>query len=334
MTASRRNVLIGSAATAVAALSASRSHGQTAAGGPAPGAAYGTGDAMMPSAYRYAIGDITVIAATDGFNPLALQDGFVRNAALADVQAALEAAFLPKDTLNIPFTPMVLRTGSETVLIDTGLADNGPPTAGQLRANMAAAGIDPGAVTKVVISHFHGDHIMGLRDKSGALLYPNAEIMVPEPEWAYWTDDGERSRASERLQGNFALVQKIFGDMGDRLSRYRWGDEVAGGITAVDARGHTPGHTAFVIASGNDRLMMISDVTNHPALFVRNPDWSAVFDMDADQARATRHRVLDMAAAERLQIAGYHFPFPATGHIAREGNGYRLVPVQWMPATP
>jgi hypothetical protein len=88
---------------------------------------------------------------------------------------------------------------------------------------------------------------------------------------------------------------------------------------------------AFTIASGNGRLLMLSDATNHPALFVKNPDWSAVFDQDADMARATRRKLLDMAASERLQVSFYHAPFPSTGHIAREGATYDFVPVQWTP---
>ena len=100
----------------------------------------------------------------------------------------------------------------------------------------------------------------------------------------------------------------------------------------MPAPGHTPGHTVYMLSSGNGKLMIMSDTTNHPALFVRNPDWAAVFDMDADQARATRRRLLDMAASERAQVAFYHAPFPGTGHIAKDGNGFRFVPVQWNPA--
>ena len=100
---------------------------------------------------------------------------------------------------------------------------------------------------------------------------------------------------------------------------------------AVNAAGHTPGHTAFAVASGAARLLVMSDTANHPAVFVRHPDWSAVFDMDADAARATRRRILDMAATERMQVAFYHAPFPATGYVAREGAGFRMVPVAWQP---
>jgi glyoxylase-like metal-dependent hydrolase (beta-lactamase superfamily II) len=116
------------------------------------------------------------------------------------------------------------------------------------------------------------------------------------------------------------------------VKHYEMDKEIVPGLTSIAAPGHTPGHTAYMLSSGSGRLLILSDTANHPALFVRNPDWSAVFDMDADQARATRHKMLDMASSERAQVAFYHAPFPATGHIAKDGSGFRFVPVQWSPA--
>ncbi|MBZ8132974.1 MBL fold metallo-hydrolase [Afifella sp. IM 167] len=288
-------------------------------------------DEQLPGAYRYRIGDFTVTEITDGMAARPLDDSFVVNAGLSDVQAALRQAFLPEDKLFIPFTPLTLRTGEDLILFDTGFGEKGPPTAGQLKRGMAAAGMDPADVTKVVISHFHGDHIMGLTTKDGQPVYPNAEVFVPEPEYAFWMSDENKANPPDGRKGNFDLAQSIFGGLDDRLTQFKWDEEFLPGITAVDARGHTPGHTVFAIESGNERMMFLADTTNHPALFVRHPDWSAVFDQDADQARKTRHRLLDMVSEERMRIASYHFPFPATGHIAKEGEGYRFVPAQWMP---
>lgn len=284
---------------------------------------------QMPGFYRYKVGDFEVTAFHDGTAARPLDDKFVRNAPLGEVQAALERAFLPKDKLNITFTTLVINTGKNLVAIDTGFADNGGPTTGGMYANLPAAGIDPKRIDTVIISHFHPDHILGVRLKDGTAAYPNAQVMVPAPEWRFWMDDARMSQAPEAMKPNFQIVRRAFGPMGDKVAQYEWGKEIVPGITTVEAPGHTPGHTAFVIASGNGRLMAVSDITNHPALFVRNPDWSAVFDMDADQARATRRRMLDMAASERIQVAFYHAPFPATGHIVKAGNGFELVPVQW-----
>lgn len=319
MAVDRRSIMLGAGALAAGA----------AGIGPAAVARASEGGGGMASAYRYKLGDMTVTAATDGIATRPLDEGFVTNAEFDEVQAALESAFMPTDSLDIPFTPVVVQSGGETILFDTGFADNGPPSAGFLRDNLAAAGIRPADITKVVITHFHPDHIHGLKTKAGEIVYPNAEIMVPATEWAFWTNDANRANVGEGRQGLFDLVAGKFD--GIEVSEYAWDQEVATGITAVDARGHTPGHTAFAFVSGADRMLLLADTTNHPALFVANPDWSAVFDQDAEQARASRHRLLDMAASERLIVTGYHFPFPAAGHIARDGKGYRLVPVNWLP---
>lgn len=284
--------------------------------------------AQQPAAYRYKVGDVEVTAIHDGSFTRGLE-GFVKNADLFDVQQAMEDAMLPNDKITISFTTLVVNTGSKLILIDTGNGDSGAPTSGTWMKNFRAAGFDPKDVDQVVISHFHGDHINGLRLKDGTAVFPNAEITVPAVEWAYWMDDAKMAAAPEGLKGNFANVKRVFGPMAKDVKPFDWGKEAAPGLIAVTAPGHTPGHTAFALQSGAGRMMVMSDTTNHPALFVRNPDWAAIFDMDGDMARQTRRKLLDMAASEKTQVAFYHAPFPATGYIAKDGDKFRLAPVQW-----
>ena len=299
----------------------------------APAASTETGPAgrQAPGFYRYAVGAIEVTAIHDGFAPRPLA-GLVRNAGLGAVETALAEAFLPTDAVPITFTTLALQTAGRLVLIDAGYGDTGPPTAGRWMANFRAAGFDPAQVDTVIVSHFHPDHIGGLRLKDGTAVFPKAEVMVPAPEWAFWMDDGRMAQAPDALQANFRNARRVFGPIATEVRRYAWGEELVPGVTALAAPGHTPGHTAYAVASDSGRLLAASDIANHPALFVRNPDWQAAFDVDGDQAVATRRRMLDMAAAERMQLSFYHAPFPATGHVARDGPGYRFVPVQWTPA--
>jgi len=286
---------------------------------------------QVTSYYRYRVGDIEVTAVNDGTFSRPL-DGLISNAPLPEVKKALIDAFLPDDKLTIPFTSLVLRTSGKLVLIDAGNGDNGPATTGAWMRNFRAAGFDPAEVDQVVFSHFHSDHISGSRLKDGTAVFPRAELAVPAAEWAFWMDDARMAAASEAMKGAFANVRRVLGPVAGTVKRFEWDREVAPGVTAINAVGHTPGHTAFAITSGAGRMLVLSDTANHPALFVRNPDWSGVFDMDGDQARSTRRRLLDMAAADRMQVAFYHAPFPATGFIAREGNTFRMVPVDWQPA--
>lgn len=287
--------------------------------------------AQAPGFYRYKVGDITVTAINDGFfnRPL---EGFVRNAELPAVQAAMSAAFLPTNAVPIPFNTLVVETGGKVVLLDAGNGNSGAPTSGTWMANFRAAGFDPARVDSVVISHFHGDHINGVRLRDGTAVFPNAEIQVPAPEWAFWMSDERMAQAPEAARGAFQNCRRVFGPLAAQVKQFQPGAEVAAGITSQAAFGHSPGHTVFMIASGNGKLLYMADTTNHPALFVRNPDWSVVFDMDADAARATRRRLLDMAASEKTRVHFYHAPFPSNGYIAKDGSSYQLVPAQWTPA--
>lgn len=284
--------------------------------------------------YRYRVGSFELTAVNDGVWNRPLDDKFVRNAPFADVQKALADMFLPTDRIPIPFTTLVVNTGSKLVALDTGTGGQltqMAPQSGTWSANLAAAGIDPKNIDIVVISHFHPDHINGIKTKDNQLAFPNAEILVPAPEWAFWMDDARMSTAPEAMQPSFRNARRIFGDIAARVQRYEPGKEVAPGITSIAAHGHTPGHVAFMVASGNQSLLVLSDTTNNPWLFVRNPEWQAIFDVDGDMAAETRKRLLDRAAADRMLVQGYHFPFPASGYITRTAKGYDFVPVLWQP---
>lgn len=201
--------------------------------------------------------------------------------------------------------------------------------------NLAAAGIDPKSISTVVISHYHGDHVNGLLKADNSLAFPNAEIMVPAPEHKFWMDDGEMSKATgnQRMEGLFKNNRRVFGNEGvkKQLKIYEPGKEVVPGITSVATHGHSAGHTSHIVSSGGKSVFVQADVTNVPFLFVRNPGWHLMFDQIPDQAEATRRKVYDMLAADRMMVQGFHYPFPAVAFIEKAGNGYREVPVPWSP---
>ncbi|HEY1472755.1 MAG TPA: MBL fold metallo-hydrolase [Pseudolabrys sp.] len=287
--------------------------------------------------YRYKLGNYEITVATDGIARFKMAEDHVTNIKLDRVNAALAEVFMEKDMMTTPYNPICVNTGSKVVVIDTGTGEasykksNG--VGGQFISNLAAAGIDRNAVDTVIISHYHGDHINGLLMSDNSLTYPNAEIVVPASEHKYWMDDGEMSRASKgRTEGNFKNVRRVFNaEVMKRVRTYEWGKEVMAGITARGTPGHTPGHTSFVIASGSDTVYVQSDVTHVPFLFVRYPDWHAFYDQDADMAQATRHKVYDMLAAEKMRVQGFHYPFPALAHVEKDGTAYRYSPLAWNP---
>lgn len=322
----RRNLLAATAGLAVA----------TASGIAPAGAAVPIADAQAPGFYRYRVGDVQVTAVTDGVNTFPIPEGFVANVPKNEVGAALAAAFLDGERISTPYTPIVVNTGTRLAVIDTGTGEANlaatKGAAGQFQRNLLASGIKPTDIDTVIISHFHGDHVNGLLTADGKPAFPNAEILVPRVEWAFWMDDGEMSRAPKgRMEGLFRSNRRVFDALGRKVTPYEWDKEVVPGILALGTPGHTPGHTSYVVSSGNARVYVQSDVTNVPVLFARNPGWHAAYDQDGPMAEATRRRVYDMLAAEKMLVQGFHYPFPSLAHVEKAGAGYREIPRPWMP---
>ncbi len=295
------------------------------------GAAAPMASAQGPGVYRYKLGSYQLTALYDGVWYVPIDDKFIRNASGADVNKALAAAFLPPRVLPISFTALLVNTGSKLVLIDTGTAGQLTDTAGSMLANLAVAGISPAEIETILISHFHPDHIDGLKTKDGDKVFANAEIWVPEPEWRFWMDDAQMSRAKGPVLRYFLNSRRIFSDIAKDVRRFKPGTEVVPGIVSIPAYGHTPGHTAFAIHSGHQSMLAMSDTVRNPYLFARHPDWQPIFDMDGALAMKARRAMLDRAAADRMLVEAYHFPFPACGHMVKTATGYELVPVEWQP---
>jgi len=223
MLLNRRSILAAAPAAAAATVFSAPAfaQGTPAAAPPA------SGPQQAPGFYRYKIGDIEATAINDGVWMRPLADRFVKNVALDEVKKAQEQAFLPTEVTPIPFTTTVLKTGGKIVLIDTGNGNTGAPTSGTWMANFKAAGFDPAQVDTIIISHFHGDHINGMRLKDGSAVFPKAEVMVSAPEWGYWMDDGKMAAAPEGLKGNFNNVRRVFGPMAKDVKQYEAGKELA-----------------------------------------------------------------------------------------------------------
>jgi len=285
----------------------------------------------VPGIYRYRIGTFELTALYDGIWYRPITDKFIRNASFAEVESALADAFMPADKLATPFTTLIVNTGKRLILIDTGTGGQIAPSAGALCDNLVAAGIDPKTIDLIVISHFHPDHINGIKDKDNELVFPNAEIMASAAEWNFWMDDANMTAAPADLRLTFRNQWRIFSDIARNVTRFTPGAEVAPGIVTLAAPGHTPGHTVFAIHSGDQSLLVLGDTAQHPAVFARHPDWQAAFDIDGETAVATRKKLFDRAAADRMLVTGYHFPFPACGHLIKTASGYEHVPVEWQP---
>ena len=278
--------------------------------------------------HRFRLGAFEITAVNDGVRP---GDGihtiFGVDRDEAEVSALLEENFLPADRFVNSFTPTLVNTGEDLVLFDTGLGAGARGGGlGQLRARLEASGYAPGDVTVVVVTHFHGDHIGGLME-DGAPAFPNARYVTGQAEYDFWTagerQSGPTGNAARAVQANVVPLAEETTFIGD-------GEEVVPGITGMLAAGHTPGHMIFHLESEGRRLLLTADTANHYVASLRRPDWHVSFDMDREAGAATRTRVFDMVAAERIPFLGYHMPFPAVGFIEKLDVGYRFVPASYQ----
>jgi glyoxylase-like metal-dependent hydrolase (beta-lactamase superfamily II) len=295
---SRRMALAGAAALPIAAAS----NGMARAAAPLMGAG-------MSPFNRVKLGgfEVTTLLAGTATRPEP-QTIFGLNVDADTFNAVSAEARLPIDAAQFFFTPTLVNTGSELVLFDTGL--NGEA----MVAALAAAGYTPDQVDVVVLTHMHGDHIGGMTLEGGALTYPNARYVTGSAEFDHWAAAGN--------EGFDAKVKPF----AEQFTFLEDGGAVASGLTAMAAFGHTPGHMNYMVESDGKQLVIGADFANHYVWSLAHPDWEVKFDMDKAAAAATRRRILDMIAADKLPFIGYHMPWPGIGYVETAEDGFAYVP--------
>ncbi|WP_300531874.1 MBL fold metallo-hydrolase [uncultured Mameliella sp.] len=313
------NIAALSPALALPALTAAPARAQTL-GAPA---------GANPAHFRFQLGEAVLTVVSDGHLEIPAS-GLGVNADPEEVKAFLESYFLSTETNYSHTNHLVIELGEAKVLVDVGSGNRFLPTAGRLMDNLDAAGIDAGEITHVVITHAHPDHVWGIRDDFDEAILPDAQFFIGGTERDFWLQDGLVNTVSTDMQ------QFVVGAVNSlNVDGAEWtvvGDEaeIAPGIRVIDTPGHTIGHMSVVVESGGKQLIALGDSMNHAWMSTVRPEWVSNFDMDGEQTVATRKRLLDMAATDRMAVLGYHFPFPGVGHIAAEGDAYRFVPALWQ----
>jgi glyoxylase-like metal-dependent hydrolase (beta-lactamase superfamily II) len=277
---------------------------------------------------RFLVGDFEALVIGDGDlgqgDPAAIFNGRSED----EIRAALRDAFLDDRNMTLDQNVLVLRHGERTILFDTGTG--GAPIfgdkPGKLVGGLRAAGVEPAAVTDVVISHAHPDHVWGLTDEREALNFPNAAVHLSAVDHAFF---GDETNDRHPIVGPFnPLTRAELAAVKDRLNLLKDGQEAVPGVTALAAPGHSPGHMIFAIHSGSETLMLTADLAHHHVMHTRFPDIKLAYDTDPDEMVRTRIRFFDMLATDRLKFIAYHFPYPGIGHLRKNAEGY-----EWIPAS-
>ena len=283
--------------------------------------------APLPGVLRWRLGDLTVTALNDGWfqASLDLVTG-IDKAEAGRLQVAGFRTEQPKVTLN---AFLITGPGRQPVMVDSGYGGFAPAaTLGRTAAALAVTGVQPEEIGTVLLTHLHPDHCGGIV-RDGRAVYPNAEVVVHADEAAHWLPDDALSRAPDGAKPYFETARKAMTPYAERTREHR-GGEVLPGITAVPLPGHTPGHCGFRIVSGDETLLIWTDVVHMPAIQFKNPEAGVGFDVDGDQARETRKRIMAEVAGDETLIAGSHLEFPTFGTVVRDRAGYSFVPALWV----
>jgi glyoxylase-like metal-dependent hydrolase (beta-lactamase superfamily II) len=272
---------------------------------------------MEPS---FRIGDLEIRAFSDGILKTSL------DLMLNMQRAEAESLTGPTDdgALYIPVNNFVFERDGKVIMIDAGAGNTMQPTLGKLPDNLRKGGIDPAAVTHILLTHIHPDHANGLVDDGGAPHYPNAELLVHETEMDFWLGESQPgvSENTKRMHQRARIDLKPYLS---RIRRMKDGDEFLG-CGVVLASGHSPGHTVWRVSAGGESFISWGDLVHLSAIQISHPDAKLSYDLDPDKAVAARKRILDMAASERIMVAGAHVNAPGFGHVVRKGLTYGFEP--------
>ena len=284
----------------------------------------------MSKPYSFQIGEFRCFALSDGSVPYPAPLLFANISDEARNEALGESNGGPEQ-LDVPYTCLLIDTGKQRVLVDTGLGEGVLPGAGSLLKQLRGAGVEPEQVDTVIFTHGHPDHIGGNTDSEGRLVFPNARHVMWKQEWDFWTSETNLSNLSAPEAFKEMIVsfaRKHLPPIENQLDLIESSSEILPGIEAVPAPGHTAGHMAMTISSDRERLFLIGDAVIHP-LQLEHPEWHTAFETSTEQALDTRRRVLAQAASEQSLILAYHFPFPGLGRVTARGQGW-----EWSPEIP
>jgi glyoxylase-like metal-dependent hydrolase (beta-lactamase superfamily II) len=295
----------------------------------APTASLARIDHVQAGFQHVKIGDIDVIALSDGTLPIPA-DKLLTNVKPGEVAMRLAQTY--QDTaVDASVNAFLIKTGDRLVMVDAGTGELYGPSLNKLAVSLGAAGYRPEQVTDILITHIHTDHTGGLMD-GRRMVFPNATVHIERKEVDYWLSPEQRARAPESARKYFdeALAKvKPYVDAG-KVKTFSGETQLFPGIKAIPAPGHTPGHTFYALESRGRKLVFWGDLIHVAEVQLARPDVTIVFDVDPNAAAATRKRAIADAAAGRYLVAGDHVAFPGIGHVRTDGDGYRWIPTPYV----
>ena len=288
--------------------------------------------------YRFRIGDFQATVISDGSGQIPIRPILAMNVSEDELAPVLKANFM-QPVIQVTNNILVVDTGRERVLVDSGFGEKLGPSFGSfpgLEANLRRAAIAPESINLVVTSHGHLDHIGGFVTKAGVLAFPKAQFVFVDAEWNYWTGSRYESEINSSpmpdpfKKGTIGAARENLPPVADRSRLVKPGGEITTGVNYVAAPGHSPSHATILFTSGRDQFMHMGDIAHHPVTSLQHPEWTPIFDYDPARAIESRKSILDRVATDGIMVMGYHFPFPAIGHVVRRDAAYHWEAAKWV----
>ena len=281
-----------------------------------------------PLSRTFTLGEFKIIVISDGSRGMGIpSETYGIGQPIEAINDLLQSNFLPTDQFVTGFAPVLVDTGVDVILFDTGFGEMGASWgAGRLMDGLAANGYSPDQITVVAMTHLHMDHFAGLMT-AGQPTFKNARYVIGQKEFDFWIDPARMGTPME--QGHQGVLARV-APLKEKTTFIGEGDDVVPGIQAIEAFGHSPGHLIYRLQSGAKSLLLTGDTVNHFVLSLQRPGWHVRFDFDKDAAAATRYKILSMIAEERIPFIGYHMPFPCAGYVEKVGDTYRYIPVTYQ----
>lgn len=287
---------------------------------------------QVPQVYRRKLGNYEITVLGDGY--LDLPHQIWANLTPEELDGYLTDSFVPTGSMRNGVNAYLINTGEKLILVDSGARDLFGPNAGLLPSNLAAIGVNPEDIDKVLVTHVHPDHVAGLYTADGKVTVPNAEVYVDETDLNFWTSESAQGQAIDMAKPWFDIARQWKDAFDGRISTFKGETDLGDGISSFPLPGHTPGHTGLRVESAGETLLILGDAVISAAIQFANPDASAIWDIDAEEGKRSRRTIFELAAKERTLVTATHLPFPSFGYVDNRADGtFKWVPEEWRYAT-
>ena len=283
---------------------------------------------MNAKVFNFSVGDFKCVSISDGMQPIEgdFLPAFFNGSAAAELAVELQRHGISPGHYDLDCNCLLIDTGSERLLIDSGGGPFFDPHLGQLVPGLAATGYQPADISAIVLTHGHRDHVCGGVAQNGEMIFPNARHIMVRGEWEYWAKEVDISAMGERFIEDITFARECLLAVQDQLQLIEAGDEIAPGIRSIPTPGHTRNHISVAVSSGDERLICVADTMDVP-IHIEQTTWHPAWDELPAEGMRRRRGLLRQAVEQDALIHGFHFPFPGVGRVRTDGEGWRFEPL-------